>query len=410
MPGVFYGNFDFEHELGGVGYNRSRQIERLNADLSAHLLALTTDGDLLYCDDLASNQFLVDAQAAGFPRVRPTNNAGPDVLDGRLIPWGCSQQAVDFATLSKWSCVAPPIESVVIANSRQFSFELEQRHGVAIPGAAEVDSLQKLESAIVTASDVWRTPSVDFDWLLKAEFGMSGRERISGRGPQLDDSQVRWIRRRVGAGGRLFFEPRVEALCELSTHWNLVTPEPGQGTEAGRVAEPELIGTTQLLVDRSGQYVGSIPLDDSVIDKPLFGCSEPSLCREMFDRFLGDASSVTAAARSLGYHGPISVDSMVFRGPDGEPMLRPIQDVNARFTMGRIALEWCRHFARSDRPAWLLAPINWLDERGWDAAPNNPIRRQTSPRIVAGRAVKRVGILLDASADWQELLSTHLRP
>lgn len=410
MPRVFYGNFDFEHELAAAGYNRPRQIERLNAELIAHLLALTTHGDLLYCDELAFNQFLVDAQAAGFPSVRLINNAGREALDGRLVPWGCSKQAVDFANSCGWSCPVPPIKSVAMANSRQFSFELEQRHGVAIPGAAEVDSSQTLESAIVTAADVWKSPTDEFDWLLKAEFGMSGRERIAGRGLQCDDSQVSWIRRRVGAGGRLFFEPRVEPLCELSTHWNLVNPELGQGTEAGRLVEPELIGTTQLLVDQSGQYVGSIPLDHSAIDKPLLGCSELSLSSEMFDQILGDANSVTAAARSFGYHGPISVDSMIYRGPGGSPFLRSIQDVNARFTMGRIALEWCRRFARSDRPAWLLAPINWLDERGWDAALDNPVRRQTSPRIVAGQVVKRVGILLDDPADLQELLSTHLRP
>jgi hypothetical protein len=410
MPRVFYGNFDFEHELAAAGYNRPRQIERLNAELSAHLLALTADGDLLFCDDLAFNQFLVDAQAAGFPSVRPINNAGRESLGGKLIPWGCSKQVVDFATSFGWSCPVPTIKSVATANSRQFSSELEQRHGVAIPGGAEVDSSQTLESAIVTAADVWKSPTDEFDWLLKAEFGMSGRERIAGRGLQFDDSQVSWIRRRVGAGGRLFFEPRVEPLCELSTHWNLVNPEVGRGTEAGRLVEPELIGTTQLLVDRSGQYVGSIPLEHFAIDKPLLGCSELSLSREMFDQILGDAKSVTAAASSLGYHGPISVDSMVYRGPDGEPLLRPIQDVNARFTMGRLALEWCRRFAISDRPAWLLAPINWLDERGWDAALDNPVRRQTSPRIVAGQVVKRVGILLDNPADWQELLSTHLRP
>lgn len=410
MSQVFYGNFDFEHELADASYNRPRQLERLNAELSAHLLALAADGDLLFCDDLTIRDFLADAKTAGFPSVRLINNAGREVVDGRLVPWGCSKQAIDFAASCGWACEAPPIKSVVMANSRQFSFDLEQRQGVAIPGAAEVTSLETLGAAIAAAAGVWKSPAAEFDWLLKAEFGMSGRERIAGRGLKLDDAQASWIRRRIGAGGRLFFEPRVDSICELSTHWCLSNSQLARGIEAGRQAESELIGTTQLLVDRSGQYVGSIPVDRSAIDKTLLGCSELSLSRAMFDQSLRDARLVTDEARRLGYHGPISVDSMVYRGPDGEPLVRPIQDVNARFTMGRIAVEWCQRFATSDRPAWLLAPINWLNERGWDAVPDNPVRRQTSPRIIAGRVVKRVGILLDDPADWQELLSTHLRP
>lgn len=410
MSRVFYGNFDFEHELASAGYTRPRQLERLNAELSAHLLALATDGDLLYCDELAIRDFLVDAKTTGFPSVRLINNAGREVVDGRLVPWGCSKQAIDFAASCGWACEAPPIKSVVMANSRQFSFDQEQRQGVAIPGAAEVTSAEKLESAIVAAACVWKASVAEFDWLLKAEFGMSGRERIAGRGQKLDDAQASWIRRRISAGGRLFFEPRVEPLCELSTHWCLSDSEVGQGGEADRQAEPELIGTTQLLVDGAGQYVGSIPVDHSVIDKPLLKCFEYNLSKEVFDQILHDARLVTDEARSLGYFGPISVDSMVYRGPDGEPLVRPTQDVNARFTMGRIAVEWCQRFATSDRPAWLLAPINWLDERGWDAAPDNPARRQTSPRVVAGRVVKRVGIMFDDPADWQQLLSTYLRP
>jgi hypothetical protein len=410
MPRIFHGNFDFEHELAAAGYNRPRQLERLNAELSTHLLALAADGDLLFCDDIAFEEFLLIAQAAGFPTVQLVAQRGRETFDGSLVPWGCSKQAVDFATSCGWSCEAPPVESVVRANSRQFSFELEQRQGVEIPGAAEVDSLQTLQSAIVEAADVWKSQTAEFDWLLKAEFGMSGRERIAGRGARLDDSQASWIRRRIGAGGRLYFEPRVDSLCELSTHWCLSKSEFDQGLDAGRLAEPELIGTTQLLVDRSGQYVGSIPVDHAAIDKSMFGCSERSISREMFDQMQSDTRLVTEEARSLGYHGPISVDSMVYRGPAGEPLLRSIQDVNARFTMGRIALEWCRRFARSDSPAWLLAPISWVDERGWDASLDNPVRRLTSPRTAAGREVKRVGVLLDDPADWQDLLATHLRP
>lgn len=205
MPRVFYGNFDFEHELATAGYNRSRQLERMNTELIAHLLALATDGDRLFCDDVAFEEFLVDASVAGFPSVRTIDGCHRGLIDARLVPWGYSKPAVELATSRGWSCEAPATRSVARANSRQFSFEIEQRRAVAIPGAAAVDSSQQLESAIITAADIWKTPTTEFEWLLKAEFGMSGRERVAGRGVSLNDSQASWICRRIDSGGQLFF-------------------------------------------------------------------------------------------------------------------------------------------------------------------------------------------------------------
>ena len=163
MPQVFYGNFDFEHELADAGYNRTGQLERLNAELIAHLLALAADGDLLFCSDVGFEEFLADAQAAGFPSVRPIDSGHRGVFDARLVPWGCSNQAVDFAISRGWSCETPPVTSVVRANSRHFSFELEQRRRAAIPGAAEVDSLEAVESAIIDAADVLKSRAAEFN-------------------------------------------------------------------------------------------------------------------------------------------------------------------------------------------------------------------------------------------------------
>lgn len=112
----------------------------------------------------------------------------------------------------------------------------------------------------------------------------------------------------------------------------------------------------------------------------------------------------------MGYNGPIGVDSMVYYGPDDGPELRSVQDVNGRFTMGRIALEWFRKFAESNRPAWLLIPPDWLSNSGNLASLRNPTGRQTSPSAINDQPVRRVGVLVDDQAEWQQLLSTNLGP
>jgi hypothetical protein len=406
MPRIFYGNFDFEHELAAPGYNRPDHLERLNAELSTHLLAFSEDGDRLFYGGDGIADFLTDAATAGFPHVRAVELVNQPTLDAELLPWGVSKPAIDFAASRGWSCDGPSPGVVASVNSRAFSFEAEQRLDSAIPGAVEIDSVETLEVAIKKAADIWNRCVEEFDWLLKAEFGMSGRERIAGRGAQLADSHAGWIRRRLASGESLYLEPCVESLCELSSQWLV----PKSDADDGLSMELELIGTTQLLVDRSGQYLGSILVDESSTDIPSIANLEFSLSQETLNQILQGARSVAKAAQQSEYHGPIGIDSMVYRGPDGQPAARPIQDVNARFTMGRIALEWFRRFAKTDRPAWLLVPEAWLNERGIAAALDNPVARLTSPRSVSGQPVRRVGVLIDDQDDWRKLLTADLRP
>jgi hypothetical protein len=412
MPRILHGNFDFEHELAATSYNRPKQLERLNAELSTHLLAIAEDGDFLFSGGAGPACFPASFAIAGFSDVRSVESGRLPSPDAEFVPWGCSQPAISLATSRGWNFSGPSPAAVATVNSRAFSFERERRHDSAIPGAVEIDSGDTLEAAIRSAADVWDRPVAEFDWLVKAEFGMSGRERISGNGTPPDDSQVRWIRRRLASGERLYFEPRVEPLGELSSQWMIPQAEFDDLSSA----EPELIGATQLLVDRSGQYLGSIFVDASSIEipgpnsGPCDGDEGFWLSRQTLELVLQDARSVAEAAQQLGYHGPLGVDSMVYRSPNGEPALRPIQDVNARFTMGRIALEWFRRFAEADRPAWLLVPEVWLNQRGITAAPDNPVVRLTSPNVVAGQPVRRVGVLIDDPGDWRKLLATDLRP
>jgi hypothetical protein len=132
------------------------------------------------------------------------------------------------------------------------------------------------------------------------------------------------------------------------------------------------------------------------------------MSREMLGQVLSDARRVAADVQQLGYYGPLGIDAMVYRGLGNVPMLRTVQDVNARLTMGRVALEWFRRFSDSDRPAWLLVPLEWLNDGGESTSLTNPARRLTSPRVVNGQTVRLAGVLISEPAEWQKLLAAHL--
>ncbi|MDA1164989.1 MAG: hypothetical protein O3B13_17980 [Planctomycetota bacterium] len=405
MTHIFYGNFDFEHELASPSYNRSNRLNRMNAELTNHLLALASDGDQLFFPTEPPTAFLHEAEQAGFPDV--CTHVCTDLMSDRpvAIPWGWSKAAVTFSQGQDWTTSAPSLAAVLKMNSRMLSFGLEERSVGGIPGATVIDSLKQLVTAIQDASAIWNRPLEKFAWLLKAEFSMSGRERIAGHGANFDDSSRNWVGRRLVSGRRLYFEPRVESLFELSTQWNI----PNLSLTATQHGSPEFFGATQLLTDSSGQYLGSVPIAAS-LEKVSRNTADSCLSPEILDRVVADAELAAREAQWLGYHGPLGIDAMIYRGPNGEPALRSIQDVNARLTMGRIALEWFQRFPDSEYSAWLLAPCEWLQCDELNLSPANPIIRQTSPFRIAGQPARRVGVLFARQADWTRLLATHLRP
>jgi hypothetical protein len=68
------------------------------------------------------------------------------------------------------------------------------------------------------------------------------------------------------------------------------------------------------------------------------------------------ACELALAARDAGYHGPCGVDAFVFRGPAGEPLLRPLVELNARFTVGTLAIASVRRAMPVARERFGLAP------------------------------------------------------
>jgi hypothetical protein len=47
---------------------------------------------------------------------------------------------------------------------------------------------------------------------------------------------------------------------------------------------------------------------------------------------------VVAAAARRGFSGPCGVDAFVFRGPEGAAILRPVVELNARYTVGTVVI------------------------------------------------------------------------
>lgn len=324
-PRLFVGNFDFEHRLADPQRVLPRRIEELNADLAWSWLALAQTGDFIWTPqpgDIADRNI----PSAGVNFVTDWREIETHV---ELVPWGWTDDLLLTARVKRWQ--HPKVDPTVVkwANSRRTSSKWETAWDVGLPGAKSCRSLDEVASAITALPPPQR-------WVVKAEFGMSGRERQVGQ-CALTTPAVNWITRRLAADGAVFFEPWVERLDEVGILFDV----PAAG-------KPQLVGVAPMLIAPGGHYRGSwfAPLPN-----PL--------------PWWTDAADVaTRAARELqsrGYVGPLGIDAMHYRLPDGTTGVRPLQDINARWTMGRLAWSWRSRFPDTACGYWWHGPKTAFD-------------------------------------------------
>ncbi len=311
MPRLFVGNFDFEHRLGRYPIRQlPRKLAAINIRLLPDLLPLTVPGDFLWVpepDAIPPEVRERLRQLAGDVGVRLVS--GGDVPTGpaiELVPWGWTEEILAWGRASGWRLSAPPIPVVEWANSRQTSHDLEHLWGMEAPGSGCCRNADELKALL-------RTLPAEASWVLKAEFGMSGRERVLGRGDTLSEPQRNWVEHRFQRGDTLFFEPWLPREAEQSFHYQL---DPVDGVT--------YLGATHLLTDPRGRYLANRPLAEGETPWP--------------ESLRGTRRAAEYLA-SRGYFGPLSIDSMQYRLPEGGWGERPLQDINARWSMGRCVWE-----------------------------------------------------------------------
>jgi hypothetical protein len=243
-----------------------------------------------------------------------------------FVPWGWSRRAVALGRRT-----SPPSEVAVRAgNSRAWSFALEQELGIALSGAARIERFDDLATIVANSAHQWGDRPEEHHWVIKATFGMAARERILGCGLHVSDSHQSWMLRRLVSDGGLFFEPWLPIRAEVGLQFEV--PPRAIGT-------PRLEGITPLLTDSQGHYRGSCFSRDEAVPEEWQPATEV-------------AGRAAERLQELGYFGPLGIDAAQHELRTGDVLHRPLQDINARFTMGRLALGFQRLLRPAESGVW----------------------------------------------------------
>ncbi len=324
FPRLFIGNFDFEHRLADPQRVLPRRIEELNADLAWSWLALAKNGDILWTPRAADAETIAESGILQCASIRMVTDWRDVESIVEPVPWGWTDELLLAARVKKWQ--HPAVDPAVVkwANSRRTSSIFEATWGVGLAESRTCQTMNDVAAAIAALPEPQR-------WVVKAEFGMSGRERQLGHGP-LTTAAANWITRRLSADGVVFFEPWVERLDEVGILFDV----PAEG-------EPVLVGVAPMLIAPGGHYRGSWFV-------------LPSGNELWWTEAVPIATNAARELQARGYVGPLGIDAMHYRLPDGSTGVRPLQDINARWSMGRLAWHWRERSPNASCGYWWHGP------------------------------------------------------
>lgn len=317
MNRFFFGNFDFEEQLQGH-FQRPAKLERLILEMASCWLAIADAEDHIWCPGELPDQFHDSLSRWNLPPSLFIRDATQIPRGIDFVPWGWSPAAIEFGTQHGLVVNPPPLDIVRLANSREYSVSLEASLTDSPVFATLCRSVDEVLACVQSLPP-------ETKWVIKANWSHAGRERILGQGSQVTSSASAWITQRLARDGIVSWERWLQREAEIGIQWHIT---PGQA--------PQLIAVTELLVDPRGQYAGTKAFDQTA---PL-----PDWVQHAAD-------ATRPAINDLAdkrYVGPVGIDAMRYFDPDSNTSrTRALQDINARWTMGRLAAGWFEKLTRA---------------------------------------------------------------
>lgn len=313
---VFNASHDEALASGSPYYYPTRTARQFEADLAALPVWWAAPGDAV----LVPPGTVCPAAAQRGVRLVTAAQLGAGAWDGveRLAPWGWDELLVHRlrrADAPERLLPAPDFLAAVRArSSRRLAGTLLPRLRAALPGTVG-------QSVWCASTDEVRRAVERYGRaMLKAPWSGSGRgvfPATPADGPAVWRRAARIVREQGG----LEVEPYYERVADFALEF--------------RATEADVLTFEGLSVFRTtpaGGYAGNAVADEATLRRAV----PPGLLPDV-DRTAALLARLLAPTLRP-YRGPLGVDLMAVRRPDGALALHPCVEINLRQTMGRVAL------------------------------------------------------------------------
>lgn len=352
-PDVFVFNPFTEGRIAhGSGFTPTKPQAQLGSDLSNLPQFLCGDGDVVLVEREPSPGFLQPLLEAGFPR--------PEFVDPRRI--GDLAQR-NLGRLRPWAW-GPDSVALFKPLFRHLTSERRTMEGSFNPGILQLYS--KAWSADLLKRLIERSPPGFASWLCgqdtvgvavetlehalraiavlrndgscavvaKEALGVAGANAIRMLEPELLPEHRRWMENAIAHAKPLVIEPWLDRTADFSVQLDR--------TESGL----KLRGFTGLITGKRGQFRANWVAPDfnhripaQILERLENSPRTASKLHGFYDEVI---AALEPRLREVGFLGPLGIDAFVYRASDGRHLVKPIVEINPRYTMGRLALELMR--------------------------------------------------------------------
>jgi len=222
--------------------------------------------------------------------------------------------------------------------------------------------------------------------VIKESLGLAGSNAMRLFEPEIFETHRRWIANAVANQHQLVIEPWLERVLDFSVQLEM--------SEKGL----KLCGYTGLLNDARGQFQANVALPGHQKKIPanliaLFP-EPPDIAQRLHAHYADIFDLLEGELRRVNFSGPLGIDAFAYRTADGKIRLKPIVEINPRYTMGRVTVELMKHVAPGSRGEFRLVGLKRVVAEGFADFPayarelsqRRPIqlKGEPSPRISEG--------------------------
>lgn len=366
----------------GADFTPTAAVRDLAHDLAMVPAMLAAADDIVVVPKRPSVAFLQRLKSAGLPvpELVEWDAAAapmPPTLSRRLTglrPWGWSPDSVGaLQPLAAQLPAGTPAPAALWTQARrqlyskswssqwlaQIIGDLRSQEGdgwlcdAAVVGTTCEDEAGALQTLGQLFAAGWERVGV------KAAFGAAGGQQMVAQKAELPQHQQRWLVRTLQEVGAVVVEPWLDRVLDLSAQYEV--------DEDGSIRH---LGTTRFLADDRGRFQGVFVHDlvaglDADSKRLLYGDGRDG---RRLQRLFGRLGELIHPRLPEGFCGAFGIDAFVYRAADTTLRLKPIVEVNPRYTMGRIGLALGRRVLAARTAVWRIVRVKDLIDAGYPSA------------------------------------------
>jgi uncharacterized ferritin-like protein (DUF455 family) len=219
--------------------------------------------------------------------------------------------------------------------------------------------------------------------IVKAAFGVAGGNALRLFEPEILEPQKRWLAHAFAHRRELVIEPWLEREMDFSIQLEM--------TAHGL----KLCGYTGLLNDARGQFQANFaePHHHKRIPAKVVSLfhGPADIANRLLEFYAGVFAALEKELRHADFTGPVGIDAFVYRDTAGAVKLKPVVEINPRYTMGRVLVELMRQAGQNRFGLFRLVNAAQLRAEGFENFPDFARGLEEKfPLLLAGEPVPRI--------------------